>query len=130
MTEEFTVAKWGQAVELAEAPCGGCGQPMLYNLAIGCVVHADHGVDPCDGPWPDEPRPQWVKDAFARAEADAETIRRGSAILDRQIASGFPGWTEGYLFTEEETLPQALTGYERREAFKAAGRIAASGVAA
>ncbi len=110
MSDEFAVAKWGQAVELAEAPCGRCRQPMLYNLTVPCVVHAETAVDPCDEPWPFEPRPQWVKDAIVRAEAD------------------FPGWPDGYLLTEEEALPQTLTGHDRREAFAAADRIATGGV--
>ncbi len=97
MTGKFTVAKWGQAQPLAEAPCGGCGQPMLYNLAIGCVVHAERAVDPCDEPWPLElclfPAPAGLPDA-------------------------------GYVTDDP---PEALTGAARWEAFAVADRIAAGG---
>lgn len=82
---EYTVAKWGQSQAVAEAPCGGCGQPMLYNLAVGYVGHTDAAVDPCDEPWPDEPRPGYVKRIFAQVEADAAALRRAGPILDRLI---------------------------------------------
>lgn len=88
MTEPFTVAKWGHTAPLAEAECGGCGQPMLYNLAVGFVGHTEAAVDPCDEPWPDEPRPEWVKEAFRQVEADRETLRRAGPILDRLLAEG------------------------------------------
>jgi len=82
VTESFAVAKWGQSEPLAEAPCG-CGQPMVYNLAVGFVQHTDAAVDPCDEPWPFEPRPQYVRALFAQAEADAAAVRRASVVLDR-----------------------------------------------
>lgn len=86
MTEPpITVKKWGHAVEMAEAPCGGCGRPMRYNLAYRVLGHVED-VDGCDEPWPHEPMPQWVREEIAQQQADMGTLRRGAPLVDAWLA--------------------------------------------
>ncbi len=118
------VTKWAHEAPLAEGPCGTCGQSVLYNLRVGYVAHAEQAVDPCDEPWPYEPRP---KALFAHAEKTRADMERALRALES--VSIFPAPQNlpaaGYV---TEDPPEALTGADRREAFVAAGRIAAGGV--
>jgi hypothetical protein len=82
MTEHFEVAKWGHTVEVATSPCGTCGQPVLHNLGWKVVTHPPDAVDPCDAPWPDEPRPAYVTAVIEQQQADTEALRRGAGLLD------------------------------------------------
>ncbi len=90
MTEPFAVVKHGITIEMREAPCGTCGQPMWHNLAFWQVQHTDAAVDPCDEPWPNEPRPDWVREVFAQAEADSKAMREGAKALDQLMAAESP----------------------------------------
>ncbi len=90
MTLPLAVEKHGITIQMLEAPCGNCGQPMWHNLAFWQVQHTDAAVNPCDEPWPYEPRPADVKAVFAQAEADSEAMRRGAAQLDQLMAAENP----------------------------------------
>lgn len=79
----IAVKKWGHAVEMAEAPCGGCGQPMRYNLSARVLGHVEE-VDGCDEPWPHEPMPEWVRAEIAQQRSDWEAIKRGVDALERR----------------------------------------------
>ncbi len=84
MSEPITVVKYSHQFSLAEAPCGACGHAVRYNLSVPYVDHADPAaVGVCAEPWPDEPRPEWVKAAIRQAEADAEMVRRAGPVMDR-----------------------------------------------
>ncbi len=87
MTDNLEVAKWGHTVEVTKSPCGTCGQPVLHNLGWKVVTHSADAVDPCDAPWPDEPRPAYVTAIIEQQQADVEAMRRGAALLDVTVSA-------------------------------------------
>jgi hypothetical protein len=80
--QPYAVQLWGYPVTLAEAPCGSCRNLVRYNLAARVVGHAPDAADPCDAPWPGEPRPDWATAQIEQQQAWAEAMRRGAALLD------------------------------------------------
>lgn len=48
---EMAVSKYGHAHALARGICVACGQPILYNTAVGFVQH-EPAVAWCPEPWP------------------------------------------------------------------------------
>lgn len=52
-TEHPTVRKVAYKAPLATCDCAYCGDPVVFNLAVGYVAHLDaDGGTNCDRPWP------------------------------------------------------------------------------